>query len=483
MGNKKIIKGVIWKALERFGVLGIQFVIQIILARMLEPSNYGTLAVMMVFVNIANVLIQNGFNTALIQNRDVEEQDYSSVLWMTMLIAFVLYTCIFFCAPVIETIYKLENFTTPFRILALGLFPGAVNSIQVAKITRDMNFRSIFISNIIAATASGIVGIIIAYCSGGIWALVVQNFLYSVLICCIMMTFIKLKIQIKIQWNRVRILFSYGWKLVVSSVLNTVNEELKSLLIGIKFDTTALGVYTRGMQFPQYGVKVIQGTLQSVLLPAVSERQTETNLAKAILKNAICMGAYLVFPFMLGFAAIAKPFISIFLTDKWIACVPYMQIFCMTFAFYPIFICNLQAMNAMGRSDLYLKLEILKQIYTLIAIAVVIFLFEDPIFIVLSGLILTPVGWFVNSFPNKKLLDYGFMEQVKDVVPSMIMSMLMFVVVSLLESKVNLRNGPLIILEIITGTLVYILLSIVTHNRQFLQLIQIVKSIGKSTLH
>lgn len=479
MENKKIVTGVIWKGLERFGVLGIQFVIQMILARMLEPSSYGTLAVMMVFVNIANVLIQNGFNTALIQNRDVKEQDYSSVLWMTMIIAFILYICIFFCAPVIETLYKVKNFTLPFRVLALGLFPGAVNSIQVAKITRNMNFRNIFISNIIASVASGVVGIVIAYCNGGIWALVIQNFLYSVLICCIMMITIKLKIQFKIRWNRVRILFAYGWKLVVSSVLNTVNEELKSLLIGLKFDTAALGVYSRGMQFPQYGVKVIQGTLQSVLLPAMSEKQTETVVAKSILQNAICMGSYLVFPVMVGFAAIARPFISIFLTEKWIACVPYMQIFCMTFAFYPVFICNLQAMNAMGRSDLYLKLEIIKQMYSLITLVIVIFLFNNPIFIAISSLILTPIGWYVNSFPNRKLLNYGFCDQVKDVAPSIIMSMLMFALLSYGESLLDLSNGALIITEIIVGALFYICFSALTKNRQFLQLIELIKSIRK----
>lgn len=479
MENKKIITGVIWKGLERFGVLGIQFVIQLILARMLQPSNYGTLAVMMVFVNIANVLIQNGFNTALIQNKDVKEQDYSSVFWMTMIIAFILYICIFFCAPVIETLYKVENFATPFRVLALGLFPGAVNSIQVAKITRNMNFRNIFTSNIIASVASGVVGIVIAYCNGGIWALVIQNFLYTVLVCCIMTITVKLKIQFKVQWSRVYILFAYGWKLVVSSVLNTVNEELKSLLIGLKFDTAALGVYSRGMQFPQYGVKVIQGTLQSVLLPAMSERQTETDIAKSMLQNTICIGSYLVFPFMAGFAAIASPFVSIFLTDKWIACVPYMQIFCLTFAFYPIFVCNLQAMNAMGRSDLYLKLEVIKQIYSLITLAIVIFLFNDPIFIAISSLILTPIGWYVNSFPNKKLLNYGFGDQVKDVAPSLIMSMLMFVILSFGESILDLNNGALIITEIIVGVLIYIGLSILTKNRQFLKLAQIIKSVKK----
>lgn len=283
----KIIKGLFWKLLERFGVFGCQFILQLILARLLSPDQYGALAIMMIFITIANVFIQFGFNTSLIQSQSVNEKDYSSVLWVSLLIAAFFYLIFFWGAPYIANIYGMPELLDSLRVLALILFPGAVNAVQLAKVTKEMNFKAIFYSNLIAIVVSGTIGVLLAYKGYGLWALVVQNIINSVIICIIMRFTVQLKLYLFCDIKRVKILFSFGWKLVISSLLNSITENIRGLVIGLKYDSSMLGYYNRGMQFPQYAASVIQGTLQSVLLPAMSEEQNEKAIAKEIMKNVI----------------------------------------------------------------------------------------------------------------------------------------------------------------------------------------------------
>lgn len=208
-----------WKLFERFGVQGTQFVLQIVLARILDPEHYGVLSLMVIFTTLANVFIQTGFNTALVQNKDVTEEDYSSVFWVTLGIAGILYAVIFAAAPLIAGFYKMPDIVAPLRVLALMLLPGALNSVQLAKVNREMDFRKVFFSNLSGIILSGIAGIIIALMGGGLWALVAQTML-NVFVACIVMRFTSgLKLRFVINWHRIRVLFSFGWKLLVSSLL------------------------------------------------------------------------------------------------------------------------------------------------------------------------------------------------------------------------------------------------------------------------
>lgn len=472
--NKRIINGLIWKGLERFGVLGVQFIIQIILARLLSPNDYGVLALMMIFVSVANILVQNGLNTALIQNKEVTEDDYSYVFWFSFLIACGIYIIIFISSPLIGRLYDHDNIVFPLRCLALMLLPASLNSIQLARVSRQMQFRKIFFSNLAGAVTSGVIGILLAYKGAGLYALVAQSLSNVMAVCIVMRATSGLRIRLKFDFERVKVFFSFGWKLAVSSILNTITENIRSMSIGLKFDAAALGYYERGMQFPQYGINVIQGTVQSVMLPAMSENQDNKTEAKRIMKNAISISAYLVFPMLAGMAAVAKSFIGLLLTDKWMASVPYMQIYCIIFAFYPIHVSNLQAMNSVGRSDLYLKLEIIKQVYGLVFLAVVLVLAKTPLFIAISGVALIPLGWFVNSFYNKELIGYSFGEQVKDVMPSLLMSTTMFLIVMSMNF-IGMGYLKTLIAQIIVGLVVYLMMSIITRNREFIKLLRFAK--------
>lgn len=476
MENKKIVRGLIWKGLERFGVLGTQFVVQIILARLLDPDDYGMLSLMLVFVSVANILVQNGLNTALIQNKEVLEEDYSSVFWISFMLATGIYVIIFMVSPLVGRLYGNGTIVWPLRVLALMLFPGALNSIQLARITRHMEFRKIFFSNLSGAVVSGIVGIVLAYRGAGLYALVAQSLTNVIVVCFIMWFTSGMKLIFRCNMERVRIFFSFGWKLAVSSILNTITENIRSMAIGLKFDAAALGYYERGMQFPQYGINVIQGTMQSVMLPAMSEQQDDKTKAKVIMRNTITLSTYLVFPMLAGMAGIARAFIALLLTEKWLASVPYMQVYCIVFAFYPIHVSNLQALNSVGRSDLYLRLEIIKQAYGLAVLLFVLFVARSPLWIAVSSVLLIPLGWFVNAFYNKELIGYGFGEQFFDILPSLVMSVIMFMAVVSLD-MLGFDCLVTLILQIVTGIVIYFILSVLTRNREFKKLLKIVRAL------
>lgn len=436
------------------------------------------LSIMVIFTTLANVFVQQGFNTALIQNKDVTEEDYSSVLWVSIGIATILYGGIFAATPLIGSFYNMPDIVAPMRVLALMLFPGALNSVQLAKISREMDFKKVFFSNIGGVVVSGVVGIIIAYMGGGLWALVAQTLLNVIVVCLVMRFTVRLKIKFIINWRRVKTLFSYGWKLLVSSLLDTLYQDLRSLVIGKKYDSGTLGYYNRGKQFPQFIMGAVNGAVQSVMLPAMSADQDDRIRVKGMMRTSINMSAYVIFPMMAGLAAVAEPLVILLLTDKWLPCVPYMQVYCFTMAFYPVHSCNLQAINARGRSDLYLKLEIIKKAYGIVALVIAVACFDSPLAIAMTGLITTWIGWFVNSWPNKKLLGYSMKEQMVDLLPSMLMSVLMagcVLMIGMIEIHVLLKLA----LQIITGIAVYILMSAIVKPEPYKMVMSRVSGIVK----
>ena len=449
----------IWKLLERFGVQGIQFVLQIILARILDPDHYGVLSMMIIFTNLANIFIQTGFNTALVQNKDVTEEDYSSVFCVSTMIAVVLYGVIFFAAPYIAVFYEMPDIVAPLRVLALILLPGALNSIQLAKVSRDLKFRTVFTSNIAAIVFSGAVGIVIAMLGGGLWALVAQSMLNVTVATIVMLFTVKWRPRLYCNWTRIKVLFAFGWKLLMSGLLDTLYQDIRSLVIGKKYDSSTLGYYNRGKQFPQFIVNAVNGAVQSVMLPVMSAEQDNAGNVKQITRISIMVSAYLMFPVMAGLAGVAAPLVELLLTEKWLPSVPYLRIYCFSLAFNPVHACNLQAINAMGRSDIFLKLEIIKKSIGMFALVIAVFCFDSPIAIALTGAFTTLFSCFINAYPNKKLIGYSYMEQMTDIMPSFLASALMLGVVLLLGTM-NLPNAILLVLQVLIGAAVYFAISV-----------------------
>ena len=268
-------KAIFWKLLERFGVQGIQFILQIILARMLDPEHYGVLSIMIIFTSLANVFIQTGFSTALIQNKDVTEEDYSSVFWITLGIAAAMYGIIFVGAPLIGRFYEMPDIVLPLRVLAIMLFPGALNSVQHAKVCREMDFKKVFYSNVFGIVIVGAAGVAAAMMGAGLWALIPQNMLNVIVACMVMFLTVAWRPWLVCNLRHVADLFRFGWKLLMSGLLNTFYQELSGLVVGAKYNASTLAYYNRGRQFPQFLITAVDGTVQSVMLPAMSAEQDD----------------------------------------------------------------------------------------------------------------------------------------------------------------------------------------------------------------
>lgn len=475
MRNNRIFSGFLWKLLERFSVSGIHFLLQIILARLLTPEHYGILSIMLIFITLANELIQKGFSSALIQNKDVTEDDYSSVLWLSLGMAALLYLTVFALAPVIASYYCIPDLVTPLRVLALMIFPGALNSVQLAKVSREMDFRKVFYSNIVGAVVSGAVGILIAYLGGGLWALVAQTLLNIVAACAVMYFTVHMRIRFVCNFKRIKILFAFGWKLLVSSLLESLYGNLSGLIIGKKYDSETLGYYGRGEQFPQFIINAVNSAVQSIMLPAMSAEQDDRKRVKAIMRSSLLLSSYLIIPMMAGLAAVSESLVRLLLTDKWHPCVPYMQIFCFSMALYPVHSCNLQAINAVGRSDIFLKQEVAKILCGLVSLAAAVFCFKSPLAIAAAGIVDTCVSWFINAYPNRKLIGFSVWRQIADLLPVFLMSGGMFLIVRQAGQMVHMGSSGILVVQILTGVAAYVLMSVVFRPEPYCMVLEQVK--------
>lgn len=474
--KSKVIYSLFWKLMERGGTQGIQFIVQIVLARLLSPEEYGIIAIVMVFILLANVFVQSGFSTALIQKKDADEVDFSSVLYLSLGVAGILYVMIYFSAPFIANFYTQPILIPVLRVLSITLFIGAFNSIQNAFVARKMLFKRLFISSLGAVIISGVVGIIAAYHGWGVWALVAQQLTNQLTIAIILWFTVKWRPYLIFSFERVKMLFAYGSKLLASALIDTLYRELRTLVIGRIYTPATLGFYNRGQQFPQIIVLNINGSIQSVMLPALSAHQDNKKRVKDMMRRAIVTSSFLIFPMMIGMAVVAEPLVKIVLTEKWLPAVPFLQFFCISFSFWPIHTANLQAINAMGRSDIFLKLEVTKKIMGLIILGISL---PFGVYAIALGQVVSGfVSTFINAYPNKQLLDYSYKEQWIDIMPSLLISIVMGAIVYSI-SILSISAWQILILQIVSGVIMYILLAKMFKVESFSYLVATMKQLMK----
>lgn len=476
--KSQVLNGLFWKVMENGGSQGIQFVISIVLARLLSPDEYGIINIVLIFVTIANVIVQNGFGTALVQKQQADERDYSSVLYVNLAAASAIYLVLFFCAPFIALFYDNPEMTAIVRVLSLVLFPGAVSSVQNAYVSREMQFKGLCISTVAAAIVSGAAGILMAGAGFGVWALVGQQVFYYLALVAVLFAAVPWRPRLLFSPERVESMFRFGWKLLCASLIDTLFMNLYGLVVGKIYDEHTMGIYSRGEQFPKLIVTNLGTAIQSVMLPALSAHQTHPEEVVSMLRRAIKTSVYLVLPMMAGLAAAGDNLVLTLLGEKWMACVPFLQISCLAYAVWPMDIANLQALNAMGRSDVFLKLEILKK-----AVGLVILILS------LRCNALTFIAWkaagdfvctFINAWPNQRLLGYHIRQLWRDILPSLAVSVVMGVIVYGL--RFLLPPGLLGLAgQVAAGVAVYLTLSAVFQLESFGYLVRIVREkMGRS---
>lgn len=454
--KSKTISGLLWKFAERIGAQAITFIISIILARLLKPSDYGAIAILLVFITIADVFVNAGFGSALIQKKDADDLDFSSVFYFSFIFSIFIYLVIFLAAPFVANFYNMPVLQPTLQVLALRIPVAGINSVQQAYVSRNMQFKKFFYSTLSGTAASAVVGIFMAYNGYGIWSLVGQYLSNAVINTIVLFSVINWRPQLVFSWQRLKSLFSYGWKLLLSGLLDTGYQSLNSLLIGKFYTPADLAFFDTGKKFPMVIVTNINSSISSVLFPALASEQDEPEKVKAHTRKAIQISSYIMWPMMLGMAACADSIVSLVLTDKWLPAVPYLQIACITYGLWPIHTANLQAINAMGRSDIFLKLEIVKKF---VGISILIFIMQYGVLaIALGGILGGTISSFINAYPNGYLLKYSYWEQLKDILPSFLLAFVIAISLNYFNNYFN-NEVVLIFIDIFLFIIAYTLIS------------------------
>jgi len=454
--RQKVFSNLIWRFLERFGSQLVSMAVQIILARMLDPSVFGTVAKVTLITSILLVFVDSGMANSLIQKKDPDDLDFSSVFYFNVVFCLLLYALLFAFAPLIAKGYKDPQLTAIIRVLGLTVVVAGVKNVQQAYVSKTLQFKRFFFATLGGTLLSAAVGITMVYMGCGVWALVAQQLTNVTVNTAILWLTVGWKPKKMFSFERLKGLLGYGWKLLASGLLDTVYNKLREIIIAVKYTDNDLAFYNRGNYIPNLVVENINSSIDSVLLPVLSDKQDNAETVREMTRRAIKVSTYVMMPLMMGLAVCAEPFVRFLLTEKWLPCVPYLRIFCFSYAFYPLHTANLNAIKAMGRSDMFLKLEIIKKV---IGVLVLLATMNYGVYVMALSLLFTSVlAQIINSWPNKKLLGYSYLAQLKDMLPAILLSCVMGLCVFPIQ-WLNIGDLPVLILQVLAGAVVYIGLS------------------------
>ena len=476
--KKSTFGGVIWKFMERVCAQVVSLVVTIILARLLLPEDYSVVSIVTIFFAFCNVIISGGLNTALIQKKNADMKDYSTVFYVSLFLALILYGVMFFSAPFIANLYNQELLIPVIRVMSLTFFINAVKSVLSAYISGSMQFKKFFFSTIIGTVISAFIGIYMAFKGFGPWALVAQQMSNSLIDTLVLFITTKFKLSLTFSFKRLKELFKYGSKIFVTSIITVLYDEISPLIVGLKFSSSDLAFYNKGKSFPGLLNSTISDTLAAVLFPAMSKVQDQKEAVLSITRRYIKISSFVVFPLMAGFLAVADSFVTVLLTEKWAMAVPYVQIFAASYMFNIIQVGNLQAIKAIGRSDITLVLEIIKKSAYFIIIAIFVFFSHSPEILALSSIVCTLIATMINTYPNRKLIGYKYRYQLMDLLPNFINTILMCIAVFLI-GMVNIDPLLKLIIQVVIGFVVYFILSIITKNENLKYLLDLTKNFLK----
>ena len=421
--SKNILNNFLWRFAERCGAQAVTAIVSLLLARILMPEDYGMIALVTVFTHILQVFVDSGLGTALIQKKDADDLDFSSVFYFNFAVCLVLYAGMFIAAPWIAAFYNNLELTPVIRVISLTIVFSGIKGIQQAYVSRNMLFKLFFFSTLGGTLFSAALGLIMAYAGFGVWALVAQSLSNTAIDTLILWLTVHWRPKKMFSWRRLKGLLSYGWRLLVSSLLDTVYNNLRGLVIGKVYTSADLAYYNQGQVAPDVIAVNVDNSIDSVLLPAMAAVQDDCEQVKNMTRRAIKTSAYIIAPLMMAMAFCAEPLVRLVLTEKWLPCVPFLRIFCITYMFYPIHTANLNALKALGRSDIYLKLEILKKV-----VGLTILFVTYRISVMAMGyslLVSSVISQLINSWPNKTLLHYSYLEQLRDILPNILLAVFM----------------------------------------------------------
>lgn len=474
--KKSAFGGMAWKLSERICAKLVSLIVSIVLARILVPEDYSLVSIVAIFFVLCNVFITGGLNTALIQKKNADELDYSTVLWASLTVAVVMYAGMFACAPLIAGLYDKPQLIAVIRVMGLTFFINAFKSVLSAYTSSHLQFRKFFFSTIIGTVISAFVGIAMALKGFGAWALVAQQMTNSFFDTMILFYTTRLRVGMAFSVDRLRGLFAYGSKNFLSSLITVAYDQVTPLIVGLRFSSADLAFYSKGRSFPDLINDTLSDTMAAVLFPVMSKVQDDLEDVRGITRRYIKTASYVIFPVMLGLFAVSDTFLLLLLTEKWLPAAVYIRIFCVSYMFNLINVGNIQAIRAIGRSDIVLILEILKKSLYFAVLAGFVFLSDRAELLAASNIVCTMIAIAVNTFPNRKLIGYRYRWQLADIFPNLLLSGCMCVLV-VLVGKLPMAPGLRLLAQILTGAVVYVGLSVATKNESFRYLLNFGKQL------
>lgn len=450
--NKNIISSLIWKLLQSSGAFITLFILQIVMARLLAPETFGLIAIVMVIISLANIFIDSGLNSALIQKKDADELDYSSVFTSTLSISILLYILLYIFAPSFADFYNQMELIKLVRVLGIMLITGAFTSVQNAYIAKNALFKVQFKISFITSITSGILGIICAYLGFGVWALVIQQVIDRFITTIFYLFLIDWKPRLNISINRMKRLFSFSYKILFVSLVNELYNNIQTLLFGYFYEPSTLGYYNRGSIIPKSLFNPINSSIKSIMFPVFSNFQDSTDKVRSIAKRSLKTSFLIVFPMMIGLMIVAKPLVLILLTSKWLPAVYYMQIFALIYAIEPIHSINRQIILGLGKSNISLVIEIVRKILGL-SILIISIRF-GPHAIALGALIDCILGVAVSTYPVNKLIDYPLKNQIIDIAKPIIVTVIMAIIIYPI-GMINLSSIIKLLIQSFLGFITY----------------------------
>ena len=463
--KQKTITGLIWSFIDKFASLGVQFFVGIILARALTPNEFGLIGMLSIFIAVSSSFIDSGFSAALIRKNKCTHADYSTVFYFNLAVGVLFYSALYFSANAISIFFEEPQLEILLKVLGLGLILNAFSIIQRTILTKEINFKLQTKVTIIASIGSGAIAITMALLNYGVWSLVALTLSRFGLDALLLWIWAKWNPSLIFDVKSFKELFGFGSKLLISGLIDTTYRNIYLLVIGKYFSAEELGFYTRADQFQKLPSQYIFGVIKSVSFPVLSNMQGDIPRLRGNYRKLIRNTMFITFLLMMGMAAIAKPMVISLIGEKWLPSVIYLQLLCFVGMFYPLHALNLNMLEVQGRSDLFLKLEIIKK--TLAIPIIVIGVFYGIKIMIFGMIINTLIAYYINSYWSGKMIGYSFMQQVKDILPSFILALgVGGIVFALGYIGVN-SNILLLIIQIVTGISLTILICEITKFKEY----------------
>lgn len=453
--KNKTIKGTVWSSLDAFLGQGITFLVGLVLARLLSPEEYGLIAIITIFISVFNSIVDSGFSNALIRKQDATEADYNTVFYTNLAISAVLSTALFFGAPRIADFFSRPQLTPLTKAMSSVVIINAFAIVQNIRLTKNIDFKTKTKVSLIASLTSGVIGIAMAFGGFGVWSLVAQQISKQLLNSVFLWFFIRWMPKLLFSWKSFKEMFDFGWKLLVSGLINTIWTEIYQVIIGKFYQPQTLGQYTRAQQFSSIFSSNLTSIIQRVSYPVLSQLQDDKERLKSGYKRIIKITMLVSFVLMLGLAAIAKPMILVLIGDKWLPAVPFLQILCFNMMLYPLHSINLNMLQVQGRSDLFLKLEIVKKIVGVIPLCLGIFV--NIYYMLIGSVFVGFFSYYLNARYSGPFLNYSIKEQVKDIMPGFSIALLAALPVYVI-SYLPLNPFILLPMQLLVGLLIVLVL-------------------------